>query len=304
MRVLVTGASGLVGRRLVAHLGGAGHAVVATSRDPARLRLPTGAEAKAWDGLSAIEVPGRLDAIVHLAGDSIAEGRWTAAKKERLRSSRIASTRRLVDLIGRRAAKDRPVLVCANAVGYYGIAPPGKVTEESPPGADFLATLCRDWEAEARKAKGRVVVLRVGHVLARDGGYLGKMLPFSRLGLAGPLGSGRQPLPWVHVDDVAGAFAWAIAEPAAAGAYNLVAPQPATQGDLVRALNRALLIPSLIPLPGFVLRARFGDLARSMLGGQDADPSKIRAAGYRFRHPDLGEAVESLLRTRPAGGKA
>lgn len=300
MRVLVTGASGLVGRHLVPVLLAHGHAVVATSRDPTQLSLPEGAERLAWDGQAKLEVPGHVDGIVHLLGEGIADGRWTSERMRRMRASRLESTRRIEEFVRSRKPAGRPaVLVSANAVGYYGLAPKGLMLEDNPPGDDFLATLCKDWEAAAAKVPTRVVVYRFGHVLAADGGYLGETLPFAKLGLAGPLGGGRQPLPWVHVGDVVAALLWALEQTPVQGTYNLVAPRHDRQKDLAKALNRVLPIPSILPVPGLALKARFGSgLAEAMLGGQDVDPAKLEATGFRFRHPDLGAAVADLLAPR------
>lgn len=307
MRILVTGATGLIGSRLVPILLKAGHAVVATSREPESIARMPGVLPFAWDGREMLQVPGRVDAIIHLAGEPIIAKRWSEAQKQRLRDSRIQSTKRIVEFIERRRASERPkALVCANAVGFYGIRPEGQVTEESPAGTDFLAQLCKQWEEGARAAQTRVVILRIGHVLSRDGGYLGKLLPLARFGLAGPMGGGRQPMPWVHIDDVCGAILWAIGSSQAQGAYNVTGPEPKTQKQFVKALNKVLPIPSLLPVPGIAIRIRFGEAAAPILGGQDAPPGRLVDDGYEFGHTQLSSALQSILRptaVRRAQGK-
>lgn len=308
MRVLVTGASGLVGKRLSTRLLDAGHSVTGTSRDPSAAELAPGVVGVRWDGVAPLPLPGPVDGVVHLLGDSIAKGRWTDAKRQRLLDSRLVSTRRLVEWMEGLPTGRRPrAFVCANAVGYYGLRPAGRVDESAAPGSDFLARLCRDWEAEARQAPVHTVVLRIGHVLSADGGYLGSMLPFSRLGLGGSLGSGRQPFPWIHIDDLCAIIQWALVEPKAAMIYNAVAPAHDRQRDLVRALNRVLPVPSLLPIPAAALRLRFGEFADAMLGGQEAEAGRLLEDGYAFLHADLNEAVADLVprpRARNRGTRA
>lgn len=300
MRILVTGASGLIGRRLVPILLKAGHAVVATSRDPESLRFPPGVLPMAWNGRDMLQVPGKVDAIVHLAGAPIAGQRWTAARKEEMRASRIESTKRVAEFVARRRAADRPqCVVVANAVGIYGIRPTGVCTEQSDLGDDFLAQLCQDWEAAAHTIETRTVVLRIGHVLSKEGGYLGAVLPLAKAGLAGPLGGGDQPMPWVHVDDVCGIILWSLSAPGVKGVYNAVGPERLTQKDFVRALNQHTLVPNLVPVPGFALKARFGEIAEFMLGGQDVKPVRLELEGYDFGHPTLEGALQDLLVPKP-----
>ena len=300
MRVLVTGASGLVGRRLVPILLKAGHAVVATSRDPESLRFPPGVLPMAWDGEGMLQVPGKVDAVVHLLGEPIVGKRWTEAQKERLRSSRIQSTQRVAEFVARRRQADRPqCVVVANAVGYYGVRPEGECTERSPPGDDFLAQLCADWEAAAKRVETRTVVLRIGHVLSRDGGYLGTLLPLAKAGLAGPLGGGAQPMPWIHIDDLCGVILWALSAPGVKGTYNAVAPERITQKGFVRALNRHTLVPNVVPVPALALKARFGEAAVPMLGGQDVKPVRLELEGYDFGHPTVAGALRDLLAPKP-----
>lgn len=193
MRVLVTGASGLVGRDLVAALAARGDSVVALSRDPPRHGWPAGVEAVRWDGRSPIPARLRADAAVNLAGERVIGRRWTAGQRERMRGSRIVVTRRLVGWAN--ASSDPPAVVSASAAGYYGFSAAGPCPEPRPAGAGFLADLAREWEVEARATRGRLVVLRLGHVLSPRGGYLGTLLPFARLRLAGPIAGGRQPMP-------------------------------------------------------------------------------------------------------------
>lgn len=287
MRVLVTGASGLVGGHLLPALLAAGHTPIAASRDPARHEWPEGTETLAWDARGPLPAV-RADAAVHLAGERVVGTRWTEARRRALTESRILPARRL-------AESGIPVLVSASAAGYYGARPEGPCAESRPAGTDFLAQLCVAWEAAAQSSPGRVAVLRIGHVLAREGGYLGTLLPFARLGLAGPIAGGRQPLPWVHVADVAAALVWAV-EGEARGAYNVAAPAHDRQRDLSRLVGRAVRRPVQAPIPGLALKLRFGAGAGpALLGGQELAPERLLAEGFRFRFTDLGAAVQDLL---------
>ncbi|MEK6976751.1 MAG: TIGR01777 family oxidoreductase [Candidatus Thermoplasmatota archaeon] len=300
MRILVTGASGLLGRRLVPVLLKAGHAVVATSRDPESLRFPSGVLPMGWDGKDMLQVPGKVDAIIHLMGEPIVGKRWTPARKQAILATRLESTKRIAEFIARRRPADRPqVFLCANAAGYYGINPSGLCTEQTEPGTDFLADVCRQWEAAALEAETRTVILRLGHVLSKDGGYLGEVLPLAKVGLAGPLGGGAQPMPWIHIDDVCGIVLWALSAPGVQGAYNAVAPQRIAQKDFVHALNQHTTIPNLVPVPAFALKARFGEVAEAMLGGQDIKPVRLELEGYDFGHPTIADALQDLLVPKP-----
>jgi uncharacterized protein len=301
-RIIVAGATGFLGTRLVARLVERGDAVIALVRDVARSRslLPQGVELVQWSDADA-DGPWRrhidgADAIVNLAGTSIGV-RWNDDVKRRARDSRILSTRHLVDAIAA-AATPPAVLVNGSAVGYYGENPPGAVTEESPPAGDFMAELCRDWEQEALRARAlgvRVVLVRTGVVLHPDGGALKRLLLPFRLFVGGPIGSGRQPFPWIHLDDEIGILLWAIDDEGVEGPVNAVAPDPATNRDVAHEIGRVLGRPSLFPTPEFVIKAVLGEGAVIVTGGQRALPKRTEELGYRFLHPRLPEALESLL---------
>lgn len=297
MRVIVTGGTGFIGSALVAALAARGDEPVLLARDPSK--APAGARALPWDGRDAAAAAAALDgadAVVNLAGENIAAARWTPERKLALIRSRVDGTRALVSAIGSAARKPK-TLVSASAVGYYGSRPAGDCAEDAPQGSDFLAALCGQWEREAQAAArhgARVVLARTGVVLGRGGGALAKMrLPF-KLGLGGPLGDGRQPFPWIHLDDEVGALLFALDTPSLSGPVNLCAPAPVTNARFAKALGRAYGRPAVLPAPAFALRLALGEMAQMLLGGQRALPRKLEAAGYRFARPDLDEALASL----------
>lgn len=299
MKVLVTGGSGFIGRALCGALAARGDAIVAPLRRPGSAgQLPAGVERIQWDASAA--PPPRafdgVDAIVHLAGESVAQ-RWTAAHKRRIRDSRVDGTRRLVDALA--ALEPRPgVLVAASAIGVYGDRGDEIVTEESAPGRDFLAEVCVAWEGAARRAEAlglRVALLRIGVVLGPGGGALARMLPPFKLGLGGPVGSGRQWMSWVHRDDVVGLVLHTLDQPAATGALNATAPKPVRNREFTRALGTVLRRPTLLPLPAFALRFAFGEMAALLLGGQRVLPARTQASGYAFRFPALDPALRQIL---------
>jgi uncharacterized protein (TIGR01777 family) len=291
MRVLVTGGTGLVGRPACDALRAAGHDVTIVSRDPGRVP----ARAIGWDGLRAA-MP-ETDAIVNLAGESLAGGRWTAARKAEIRRSRIEGTRALVQAIA--GADSRPtVLVSASAVGYYGNRGDAALDETSAPGEGFLARVCVDWEAEARRAEElglRVARLRFGMVLAPDGGAVAAMLLPFRAALGGPLGSGKQWVSWVHRDDVVGLIVEALGNEAYAGAVNVTAPNPVTNRDFARALGRAVHRPAVLRVPGFALRLLLGETADLLLTGQRVLPTVAQRVGHAWRQPELPAALETCV---------
>jgi uncharacterized protein (TIGR01777 family) len=238
------------------------------------------------------------DAVVNLAGESIAARRWSAAQKTRIRDSRVMATRSLAAAI-RSAATPPAVFVSGSAVGYYGPDAGEPKTELSPPGADFLAQVCIEWEREAVQAARpgmRVVCVRTGVALERDGGALAKMLPPFRLFAGGPLGSGRQFMSWIHRLDWIELVRWTIRTGAVSGVVNATAPHPVTNRGFSKALGRALGRPSWVPVPAFVLRAALGEMADALLlGGQKVLPAHALELGFQFRYPDLDRALEAIL---------
>ena len=296
-RVLVTGASGLLGGRLVPRLLQRGWRVRAPTRDPSHLeRIDPGAEVVGWDGAQLPD--GALDGVshvIHLSGEPVFGGRLSAARRRRIRDSRVASTRSLAAAIAALDPAKRPrVFACASAVGFYGSRGDDLLDESAEPGSGFLAGVCQAWEDAARQAEKagvRVVCLRIGIVLAREGGALPLMaLPF-RFGLGGTLGNGRQWVPWIHADDVVALFVASLEDERFRGALNAVAPQPVRNRELTRALAAALRRPALLPVPAFGLRLALGDLAEELLGSRRVVPRLAREAGFVFSLPDLESAL-------------
>jgi uncharacterized protein (TIGR01777 family) len=302
MRVLITGGSGLIGSALARELGAAGPDVVVLSRDPSRVKnLPPNVRAVRWDGVSADGwadwAEGPDTAIVHLAGEGIADGRWSEERKRRIVDSRVRSSGAVAAAI--RQAKVKPrVLLQGSAVGYYGPCGDEVVSEDHAPGSGFLSKVCVEWEkstVEVESLGVRRAVLRTGIVLAKSGGALPKMaLPF-RLFAGGPLGSGRQWVPWIHLNDEVGAIRFLLDNDAARGSFNLSAPEPVQNREIGRALGEILHRPSLLPTPGFALHLALGEMAAMVLEGQRAVPGALQKLGYNFRFPDLRRALHDLL---------
>jgi uncharacterized protein len=301
MKILVTGSSGLVGTALTSALALAGHTVCRLVRPQS-----AGGEgakegfAVAWDPATG-ELGGAgvgADAVVNLAGASIAAGRWTAERKALLRSSRIDTTRALVSALAKMNVRPS-VLVSASAIGIYSDRGGETLTEESKPGTDFLARVAQEWEAEATKAEVlgiRVVLARLGIILAREGGALQKMmLPFN-LGLGGKLGSGRQWMSWVTLEDVVAILRFAIENASVRGAINIVSPRPLQNAEFTKALAKAMHRPALFPAPAFALRLALGEMANALLlSSQRVAPQALEKLGYRFFHPDLTSALAAIL---------
>ena len=298
MRVGVVGATGFVGRSLVAALIARGDEVVAFSRDPARARrtLPAGADARALEAITP-EGVADLDAMVNLAGEPVGAKRWDDAFREAIRESRVRTTRRVVDAIAGATSPPR-VLVNASAVGFYGPRGDEEVTEAAPLGDDFLAGVCRDWEREAERAGAvgaREVRLRIGVVLGDGGGPLERMLLPFKLFVGGPVGDGRQWFPWVHLADVVGATLWALDHDDLRGPVNVTAPEPVRFRDFAEALGRRLHRPSWLPVPAFALRLALGQMAEVVVTGQRAVPAALLASGYAFKFPRVAEAIAAAV---------
>jgi uncharacterized protein (TIGR01777 family) len=278
-RITVTGGTGRIGSLLVDELEKRGDEVTVLSRR-------TGWDATA--GPAPAEALEGRDAVIHLAGEDIAQ-RWNGDSLRRIRESREIGTRNLVESI-----KAPTALISSSAVGYYGHRP-DRIDEDAPPGNDVLADVCVAWEREAEKAPGRVARIRTGVVLDRHGGALQKMLLPFRLGVGGPVAGGRQPLPWIHVEDVVGIYLAAIDDERWSGPFNATAPEPVTNREFSKALGRALHRPAITPVPGFAIRLLYGGMAKLVVEGQNAVPRRALELGYRFKHPDLDEALRSAL---------
>jgi uncharacterized protein (TIGR01777 family) len=294
MNVLVTGASGFIGSALVPALTTGGDSVRRLVRG-----VPAGADEYRWDSVAGDVEPAALEgleAVVHLAGETVA-GRWTDDKKERILRSRVNGTR---VLSGALAGLERPprVLVTASAIGYYGDRGDEQLTEQSSSGDGFLAEVVREWEAASRPAEEagiRVVRLRFGIVLGPAGGALKTMLMPFRLGVGGRLGSGRQWMSWVSIDDVVGAIRHALVTDELAGVANTVAPNPVTNTEFTKKLGRVLGRPTLLPVPGAVLRLALGEFSQEALSSARVMPRRLLESGYEFRYPDLEQALRHVL---------
>jgi uncharacterized protein (TIGR01777 family) len=304
MRVTVTGATGLIGPRLVASLRARGDEVTVLSRDPRRAQTRLDVQALGWD-LSSEPAPiaalqGR-DAVVHLAGAPVAQ-RWSANAKKSIRESRVMGTRHLVQGLQACVESERPrVLVSASAIGYYGAHGSEPLDEETPAGTDFLAQTCNAWETEARAAEQlgmHVARVRTGVVLDRKGGALAKMLPPFKLGVGGPVAGGRQYISWIHPDDLVGIVLAIIEEERWNGPVNATAPEPLSNRDFSKALGRALHRPALLPTPAVTLRLLYGEMAEIVTGGARVLPARALVNGYEFRHPKLDGALRAALGAR------
>ena len=298
MRVAITGSTGLVGSAVVPVLAESGYDVVRLLR-----RAPApGEKAIRWDPergvIDAAELEG-LDAVIHLAGENVGSGRWTAARKAAIRDSRVNGTRFLCDALAG-LARPPKTLVCASAIGYYGDRGEEVLTEESPPGAGFLPGVCREWEAASAAAarKGiRVVAMRIGMVLSPKGGALPRMLPLFRAGLGGVIGNGRQYVSWVALDDLVGIVLHALRCEDLRGPVNAVAPRPVTNREFTEALGKALSRPTPLPVPAFALRLAVGrEMADALLlASAWVVPKRLLDTGYAFRFPELPAALFLLL---------
>jgi uncharacterized protein (TIGR01777 family) len=303
MRVVITGATGMIGLALADALRDRGDSVVALSRDQQRGQRVLGdaAEVHAWPHPNDEPPPAAAlsgaDAIVHLLGEPVAQ-RWTEESKRRIKKSRVNGTRSLVAGLSSLAQADRPrVLVSQSATGYYGPRGDATLDEHASPGTDFLAEGVVAWEREALVANSlmRVAMTRTGVVLSPSGGALAKMLPFFRLGIGGPVAGGHQYVSWVHLDDVVGALLCCLGNELAAGPVNLTAPNPVDNAEFSHALGRALGRPAILPVPGFAIGLLYGEMAQIVTTGQRVVPERLKQLGYEFHQPQIEPALRAVL---------
>lgn len=300
MRALITGATGFIGQRLLEQID----EPVVLSRHPENVRrFSAGAEVYAWEptaGLPPPEAFRGVEAVFHLAGEPIAEGRWTLEKKRRIMDSRKVGTANLVK--GLEQLSERPpVLVSASAVGYYGSRGDELLDEQAAAGDDFLARVCIEWERAAQPAEAlgiRVVNPRIGIVLDASGGALSKMLLPFKLGIGGRLGAGDQWMPWIHLDDLVGLMLHAATHPEIKGPMNAVAPNPATNREFTRALAAAMHRPAILPAPAPLLKLALGEFGEALLSSQRVMPRVAEQTGYQFKHPELAESLRAILDQR------
>jgi uncharacterized protein (TIGR01777 family) len=284
MRILVTGITGFIGRKLGERLAGEGHEIVALVRDPG-VRLPFPADLKGWD---TKEISG-IDAVIHLAGESIAARRWSEAQKKRILSSRTETARKLGRIV-----KNPPLLISASGIGFYGDRGEEELTESSPRGGGFLADVCEEWENSAKEiGAARTVMLRTGMVLGRDGGALAKILPLFRAGLGGKLGSGRQWVSWIHLDDIVSLYLFALKNGGLEGAVNAVAPFPVTNEEFTKVLAKAVNRPAVLPAPSFALKLALGEMSTLLLASQRVKET-VSGRGFPFKYRSLSQAMAEI----------
>jgi uncharacterized protein (TIGR01777 family) len=303
MRVLLTGATGLIGLAVSDALRARGDQLVALSRDPERGQRVLGADAEvhAWARPTEESPPPAslkdVNAVVHLLGEPV-DQRWSEDAKIKIRESRVLGTRSLVSAVQALPAAERPaVLVSQSATGYYGPRGDAPLDEDASSGDDFLAGVVTAWEHEAAVAAElmRVVCTRTGVVLSPGGGALAKMLPFFKLGVGGPVAGGRQYVSWIHLDDVVGAVLRCVDDAAAEGPVNVTAPNPVTNAELSRALGHVLGRPAVLPVPGLAVKLLYGEMAEIVTTGQRALPARLTSLGYEFRHTELEAALRNVL---------
>jgi len=302
MDLLITGGTGLVGRALCRAALRAGHGVTVLTRDPARARatMPGAVNLRRWlppAPFPAEELRGQ-NAVVNLAGESIAGGRWSAARKRRIEASRVGATEALMAALARLNAGGPTTVLSASAVGIYGPRGDEALDEGAAPGTDFLAQVCRAWEGALftpHAGPQRRIALRTGLVLSGQGGLLPRLLPLFRLGLGGRLGHGRQWMSWIHVDDLVGLMLFLLDRDGPGGVFNATAPEPVTNRAFTQALAAALHRPALLPVPALAVRLALGEMALLALTGQRVLPRAALDAGYTFAHPEIGGALRHLL---------
>lgn len=302
MRIIISGGTGLIGWALAKDLAKEGHEITILSRSPERITaLPDGVRLEGWDGRTAEgwgPAADGADAIVNLAGESIAAGRWSDTRKQRIRDSRVNAGQAVVKAVAE--AQDKPqVVIQSSAVGYYGPCGDEEITEDAPPGDDFLAHVAMEWEqstASLGEMGVRRAILRTGVVLSQDGGALPRLLLPFRFYAGGPLGDGQQYLPWIHIADEVAAIRFLIENDRATGPFNLAAPHPLTNADFSRVLGKVLEKPARMPAPSFAMRLAFGEMSTVLLDGQRAIPRRLMDLGFDFRFPDAEAALRDLLK--------
>lgn len=301
MKILVTGATGMVGEALLPLLKDEGHDIVVLTRNPdtAGFRLPIACDIIRWDPLSQNthpDLPGNIDAVIHLCGEGIAEGRWTRKRKQEIYDSRILFTRNLLNLF-EKSEQPPKIWISASAIGYYANSSEATLNEDSPSDDGFLAKVCKEWEVETFKAEAlgiRTLTLRFGIILGHDRGALSKMLPPFRMGLGGPLGHGDQWMSWIHVRDVAGLIVTALKNPDFQGPINAVSPNPVTNNEFTNILAKTLHRPAVFPVPAFVLKILFGEMSQLLLSSQKVSSQKAINLGYKFIYPKLKGALKVI----------
>jgi len=296
--ILITGGTGFIGKALCRQLLQRGDHLTLLTRQPAETVRALCGQVTVINSLDELHGHSGFDAVINLAGEGIADRRWSPVRKQQLRDSRIELTRRLGNCI---SSWERPprVLVSGSAVGYYGDQGTVTVTEQTRPHDEFTHQLCRDWEEAAltiATSVTRVCISRTGLVIGRNGGFLARMLPAFRFGLGGKLGSGEQFMPWVHLQDVTAALLWMLDQESASGPYNVVSPGPVSNREFTRTLGRVLHRPTICTVPAWLLSAGLGEMSRLLLTGQKAIPERLQQEGFRFRFTDLQTALRDVLK--------
>jgi len=302
MRIIITGGTGLIGGALAANLANDGHEVILLSRAPERTTsLPSGVRAERWDGRTATgwgSLADGADAIVNLAGEGIASGRWTEERKRRIRESRVNAGQAVVEAV-KTVARKPGVVIQSSAVGYYGVHGDEEITESTPAGDDYLAGVAVAWENSTAPVEAmgvRRAVIRTGVVLSNKGGALPQMLLPFKLFAGGPLGNGKQWLPWIHIADEVSAIRFLIENRQASGAFNLCAPNPLTNAEFGRVVGRVMGRPAFMPTPAFALRLVFGEMATVLLDGQRQIPKRLLELSFAFRFPSAEAALKEILK--------
>ena len=310
MRIIVTGGTGLIGRALSKALVADGNEVIILTRNPGQNRpLPPGITLQGWDGQSAQgwgHLADGAGAIINLAGEGIADKRWSESRKQAIRTSRVYAGKAVMEAI--KSAQTPPkVLIQSSAVGYYGtLTGDAPVDENASPGTDYLAKVCFDWEistSAAIRLGVRRPVIRTGIVLSNEGGAFPKLVMPFKFFAGGPIGSGKQWLPWIHIEDQVRAIQFLLANEQATGPFNLAAPTPVTNGDMAKAIGEVLGRPSFMPAPGFAMKVGFGEMSTMLLDGQRAVPSKLQQLGFTFKFETVQAALRDLLGAQPAAGE-